>query len=84
MTLFDQKLPIAFFETTLDSLDVVVGIELIDSGAQYIGAVIPLCFVPIYILQKIYLRECLPFPLAVDKDKFKLHAPIENIYAMNS
>ncbi|OBT93873.2 hypothetical protein VE01_08497 [Pseudogymnoascus verrucosus] len=56
MTLFDQKLPIAFFETTLDSLDVVAGTALIASGAQYVGAVIPLCFVPLYFLQKIYLR----------------------------
>lgn len=57
MTLFDQKLPISFFETTLDSLDVIAGTALIASGAQYVAAAIPLCFVPLYFLQKVYLRK---------------------------
>jgi ATP-binding cassette subfamily C (CFTR/MRP) protein 1 len=64
MTLVDQALPMAFFETTFDSLDVVAGTALIASGAQYVAAVIPLCIVPLYFLQKIYLsRLILIFPL---------------------
>ena len=64
MTLVDQALPMAFFETTFDSLDVIAGTALIASGAQYVAAVIPLCIVPLYFLQKIYLSQWPPlFPL---------------------
>ncbi|KAE9377881.1 putative ABC multidrug transporter [Stipitochalara longipes BDJ] len=56
MTLVDQALPMAFFETSFDSFDVIAGTALIASGAQYVAAMIPLCIVPLYFLQKIYLR----------------------------
>lgn len=64
MTLVDQALPMTFFETTFDSLDVIAGAALIASGAQYVAAVILLCIVPLYFLQKIYLSKWPPlFPL---------------------
>ena len=59
MTLVDQALPMAFFETTFDSLDVIAATALIASGAQYVAAVIPLCIVPLFFLQKVYLSKLL-------------------------
>lgn len=56
MTLIDQALPMAFFTTALDSLTVIANAAIIASGAQYIAAIIPLCFAPMYFLQKFYLR----------------------------
>lgn len=56
MTLVDQTLPIAFFEVTLDTLVALAAAALIASGAQYFSVVIPFCVVPLYFLQKYYLR----------------------------
>lgn len=56
MTLVDQTLPVAFFEVTLDTLVALAAGALIASGAQYFAVVIPFCVVPLYFLQKYYLR----------------------------
>lgn len=56
MTLIDQALPMAFFTTAMDSLALIADAAIIASGAQYVAAVVPLCIVPMYFLQKFYLR----------------------------
>ncbi|RDA91871.1 hypothetical protein CP533_0366 [Ophiocordyceps camponoti-saundersi (nom. inval.)] len=56
MTLVDQVLPLAAFTTTFDVFNVVAETSLIASGATYVAAVIPLCILAIYLLQKYYLR----------------------------
>ncbi|RCI13536.1 hypothetical protein L249_5547 [Ophiocordyceps polyrhachis-furcata BCC 54312] len=56
MTLVDQVLPLAAFTTTFDVFNVIAETSLIASGATYVGAVIPLCILAIYVLQKYYLR----------------------------
>ncbi|KAI0126126.1 putative ABC multidrug transporter [Xylariales sp. AK1849] len=56
MTLIDQTLPVATFTTTFDVFNVIAGTALIASGATYVAAVIPLCIVAIYSIQKFYLR----------------------------
>ena len=56
MTLVDQQMPMAFFEMTISSLGTVATTALIASGAQYVGAVIPLCAACLYLLQMYYLR----------------------------
>ncbi|KAH8804690.1 ABC transporter-like protein [Xylogone sp. PMI_703] len=56
MSLIDQALPMAFFTTTFDVLNVVAEIILIVSGASYVAAVVPLCMVAVYFLQRFYLR----------------------------
>ncbi|ROW08715.1 hypothetical protein VPNG_06410 [Cytospora leucostoma] len=56
MTLVDQQLPVAFFEVVLDTLTAIASAGIIASGAQYFAVVIPFCVVPLYALQKFYLR----------------------------
>lgn len=56
MTLVDQTLPTAFFEVVLDTLVAIASAALIASGAEYFALVIPFCAVPLYFLQKFYLR----------------------------
>ncbi|KAK2021515.1 hypothetical protein LX32DRAFT_631562 [Colletotrichum zoysiae] len=56
MTLVDQTLPTAFFEVVLDTLVAIASAALIASGARYFAAVIPFCVLPLYFLQKFYLK----------------------------
>ncbi|GJC78756.1 ABC transporter atnG [Colletotrichum liriopes] len=56
MTLVDQTLPTAFFEVVLDTLVAIASAALIASGAHYFAAVIPFCILPLYFLQKFYLK----------------------------
>nr|XP_036575809.1 ABC multidrug transporter [Colletotrichum truncatum]KAF6782442.1 ABC multidrug transporter [Colletotrichum truncatum] len=56
MTLVDQTLPTAFFEVVLDTLVAIASAALIASGAQYFAAIIPFCVLPLYFLQKFYLK----------------------------
>ncbi|GJN86671.1 hypothetical protein PLIIFM63780_010252 [Purpureocillium lilacinum] len=56
MTLVDQVLPMSVFTTTFDVYNVVAGAALIASGATYVAAIIPVCVVAIYFIQKFYLR----------------------------
>ncbi|KAH8887988.1 putative multidrug resistance protein MDR [Thozetella sp. PMI_491] len=56
MDLVGQTLPIAFFTTVNDTLEVVAGAVLIALGAKYVAAIIPLCLLPVYLIQKFYLR----------------------------
>ncbi|KAK1565943.1 P-loop containing nucleoside triphosphate hydrolase protein [Colletotrichum navitas] len=56
MTLVDQTLPTAFFEVVLDTLVAIASTALIASGAQYFAAIIPFCVLPLYFLQKFYLK----------------------------
>ena len=56
MTLVDQKLPIAFFGTTFNVLNVLAESALIASGATYVAAIIPFCVASIWALQRYYLR----------------------------
>ncbi|KAK1994915.1 P-loop containing nucleoside triphosphate hydrolase protein [Colletotrichum falcatum] len=56
MTLVDQTLPTAFFEVVLDTLVAIASAALIASGARYLAAVVPFCALPLYLLQKFYLR----------------------------
>ncbi|KAK0391974.1 hypothetical protein NLU13_1472 [Sarocladium strictum] len=56
MTLVDQTLPTAFFEVVLDTLVAIASTALIASGAQYFASIIPFCVLPLYLLQKFYLR----------------------------
>ncbi|KAK1958778.1 ABC multidrug transporter [Colletotrichum sublineola] len=56
MTLVDQTLPTAFFEVVLDTLVAIASTALIASGARYFAAIIPFCVVPLYLLQKFYLK----------------------------
>ncbi|KAK2756862.1 ABC multidrug transporter [Colletotrichum kahawae] len=56
MTLVDQTLPTAFFEVVLDTLVAIASAALIASGAQYFAAIIPVCVLPLYFLQKFYLK----------------------------
>ncbi|KAL3290877.1 ABC multidrug transporter [Colletotrichum asianum] len=56
MTLVDQTLPTAFFEVVIDTLVAIASAALIASGAQYFAAIIPFCALPLYFLQKFYLK----------------------------
>ncbi|KAL3953056.1 hypothetical protein ACCO45_012999 [Purpureocillium lilacinum] len=56
MTLVDQVLPMSVFTTTFDVYNVIAGAALIASGATYVAAIIPVCVVAIYFIQKFYLR----------------------------
>ncbi|KAF4511732.1 hypothetical protein G6O67_003504 [Ophiocordyceps sinensis] len=56
MTLLDQVLPMAVFTTTFDVFNVVAGTALIASGATYVAAVMPLCILAVYAIQRFYLR----------------------------
>ncbi|KAI8230251.1 ABC transporter atnG [Colletotrichum sp. SAR 10_77] len=56
MTLVDQTLPTAFFEVVLDTLVAIASAALIASGAQYFAAIIPFFVLPLYFLQKFYLK----------------------------
>ncbi|EQB45813.1 ABC transporter [Colletotrichum gloeosporioides Cg-14] len=56
MTLVDQTLPTAFFEVVLDTLVAIASVALIASGAQYFAAIIPFSVLPLYFLQKFYLK----------------------------
>ncbi|KAK2043559.1 P-loop containing nucleoside triphosphate hydrolase protein [Colletotrichum somersetense] len=56
MTLVDQTLPTAFFEVVLDTLVAIASTALIASGARYFAAIIPFCVLPLYFLQKFYLK----------------------------
>ncbi|KAK7736159.1 hypothetical protein SLS53_007187 [Cytospora paraplurivora] len=56
MTLVDQQLPVAFFEVVLDTLTAIASAGIIASGARYFAVLIPFCIVPLYALQKFYLR----------------------------
>ncbi|KAI1844325.1 hypothetical protein JX266_009419 [Neoarthrinium moseri] len=56
MTLIDQTLPVATLTTTFDVFNVLAGAALIASGATYVAAIIPLCILAVYAIQKFYLR----------------------------
>lgn len=56
MTLVDQVLPMAVFTTTFDVYNVIAGTAIVASGATYAAAIIPLCVLAIWIIQKFYLR----------------------------
>ncbi|GJN76137.1 hypothetical protein PLICBS_010249 [Purpureocillium lilacinum] len=56
MTLVDQVLPMSVFTTTFDVYNVIAGAALIASGSTYVAAIIPVCVVAIYYIQKFYLR----------------------------
>ncbi|CAM1501751.1 Fc.00g037350.m01.CDS01 [Cosmosporella sp. VM-42] len=56
MTLIDQALPMAFVATLALTLRAITETAIIASGATYVGAVIPACFIALYFLQKYYLR----------------------------
>lgn len=56
MTLVDQVLPMAVFTTTFDVYNVIAGTAIVASGATYAAAIIPICMLAIWIIQKFYLR----------------------------
>lgn len=56
MTLVDQVLPMAVFTTTFDVYNVIAGTAIVASGATYAAAIIPVCMLAIWIIQKFYLR----------------------------
>lgn len=56
MTLVDQQMPMAFFETTLNASVFLVTAGIIASGAKYLGAVMPLSILIVYIFQRFYIR----------------------------
>ncbi|KAK0627622.1 P-loop containing nucleoside triphosphate hydrolase protein [Immersiella caudata] len=56
LTLIDQRLPMSVLATVFYFLDVLAGSIIIVSGAQYAAAMIPLLFVALFFLQKVYLR----------------------------
>ena len=56
MGLVDQSLPMAFFEVTLDTANILTTGAIVASGAPYLAAIMPLCFIPIYFLQQFYLK----------------------------
>ncbi|POR34199.1 ABC transporter, transmembrane domain, type 1, partial [Tolypocladium paradoxum] len=56
MTLIDNALPMAFLNVAVLSLRALAETGLIASGASYVGAAIPICFVALYFVQKYSLR----------------------------
>lgn len=56
MSLIDQALPMAAFTVTFDIYTIMAEIAIIASGTTYVAALIPVCMLALYVLQKFYLR----------------------------
>ncbi|PWI66156.1 hypothetical protein PCL_05374 [Purpureocillium lilacinum] len=56
MSLVDQQMPMAFFETVLNTADTVAAAAIIASGAPYLGGVMGVSLVVVYYLQQFYLK----------------------------
>lgn len=56
MSLVDQQMPMAFFETVLNTADTVAAAAIITSGAPYLAGIMAVSVVIIYFLQQFYLK----------------------------
>lgn len=56
MTLVDQQMPMAFFETTLNVTVFIVTAAIIASGAPYVAVFMPVTAVLLYVFQRFYIR----------------------------
>lgn len=56
MSLVDQQMPMAFFETVLNTADTAAAAAIIASGAPYLGGVMGVSLVVVYYLQQFYLK----------------------------
>lgn len=56
MSLLDQALPFAFIATVAAVVQAIAETAIIASGSSYIGAILPVCFVAVYLIQHYYLK----------------------------
>ena len=56
MSFVDQQIPMAFFETVLNTADTAAAAAIIASGAPYLGGVMGVSLVVVYYLQQFYLK----------------------------